>query len=101
MSSVALTSSERACLQQVRHYVAEGIGNRSGWARAGTPLSGRWTWDDIHALVGRGLLGYAHDDVRQLHLDVARLHGRRVGEVGVDLAFGDGQARIDFALAQP
>ncbi len=56
MSSVALTASERACLQQVRHYVAEGIGNRSGWARAGTPLSGRWTWDDIHALIGRGLL---------------------------------------------
>ena len=47
MSSVALTSSERACLQQVRHYVAEGIGNRSGWARAGTPLSGRWTWDEL------------------------------------------------------
>ena len=56
MSSVALTTSERTCLQHVRHYCAEGIGNKSGWARVGTPMSRAWTWDDIHSLVGRGLL---------------------------------------------
>jgi hypothetical protein len=56
MSSVALKASERRLLQHVRHHVAEGIGQQAGWARVGFPLNHSWDWNDVKALVGRGLL---------------------------------------------